>query len=217
MKNINIDELYCQLDKHLLLAQSYTEISDLFFIFKACRLKPFDFIFSDKTSKLILYRHWFDEFGNSLHITNSKKIKLTYNDISLDRTKIICTDLYYGLSLDKIARMSKVAYLSMGKDDDFNQTCGLITFLGIDNYLRTYSYLYGEWQQVSPLLLGLKHLKTLAQSRDTRAFRSFSIKENTALPCADLEQWVTFIPPSQAMMSLLNKKYDGIFSFLNKE
>jgi hypothetical protein len=54
-----------QFDKYILLAQGYSEIKELSFIIKACRFKPHDYIFKDKSNKLILYTEWFDEYGNS--------------------------------------------------------------------------------------------------------------------------------------------------------
>ena len=214
MKAISIDKLYYQLDKHILLAQSYTEIKELFFIIKSCRLKPYSYFFEEKNPKLILHKWWFDEFGNSLQITTGKKIKITYNHLSLDKSQIVCTDLYYGLSLDKVAKLSKLAYLYIGKDEDLYENCAIITFLGIDNYLRSYMYLYGEWQQVSPLLLGMKHLIALSQHRDIKFFKELRIKEKPPLPCVAEMQWLTFIPPNKALTSLLDKKYEGLFSFL---
>ena len=213
MKSISIDNLYYQLDKHILLAQAYTEINDLFFIIRACRLKPYIFL-QDKNTKLILHRHWVDEFGNSLHITNNKKLKLRYNDLSIDRDHIISTDLYYGLSLDKITKISKSAYLLVGEDEDLNETCAIVTFLGIDNYFRTYLYLYGEWQPISPLILGIKHLSVLVRGREFHYFKESSIKEKTPLPCRAPSQWLTSVPVNKALQTMLDKKYPGIFTFL---
>lgn len=216
MKSISIDKLYYWLDKHILLAQAYTEINDLFFIIKACRLKPYSY-FQDKSDKLILHKHWFDEFGNSLYISNKKKIKIVYNDLTISKEYIRYTDLYFGLSLDKVVKISKFAYLCVGVDEDLQEDCALITFLGLDNYLRTYLYLYGEWQQVSPLVLGLSHLKTLAQNRELRHFKELTIKEKTQLPCVAPRQWLTFNPPSKALVNMLEKKHPGLFAFFDSK
>ena len=78
MKSLSIDRLHYKLNKCILLAQAYTEIDDLYFIFKSCRLKPIDF-FKAKTYKTILYRTWIDEFNNSVNISNNKSIKIIYN------------------------------------------------------------------------------------------------------------------------------------------
>jgi len=208
MKSPSIDNFYTKLDKHILLAQSYTEVSELFFIVKACRLKPYPYVFEKRSEKIVLYRQWFDEFGNSLQITTKKRLQIIYNDLSLDRAALVCTDLYYGLSLDKIAKISKLAYLCLGKDEDLHQDCAVITFLGIDNYLRTYQFVYGEWQQVSPLTIGLRNLKIIAKNRDIKYFHQFDIKDNMPIPCTTSEQWLTFMPPSLNLIEELNQKYE---------
>lgn len=215
MKSPSLDAIYSQLDKHILLAQSYTEIKELFFIIRACRLKPYDYIFGEQHNKLILHRHWFDEFGNSFYITNNKRIKITYNDLMLDHNKIVCTDLYHGLSIDKVVKISKLAYVCTGKEEESYQDCALITFLGIDNYLRSYTLIEGEWQQVSPLTLGLKNLKVVGSNRDIHYFREFSIKENAPFPCVSPEAWLTFIPPSRVFTALIERRCEIMAPLFN--
>lgn len=213
----NIERLYAQIRRHILLAQSYTEINELTFIIKACRLKPHSHIFEGKTTKLVLHRWWFDEFGNSLKIIKNKRIRITCNDLSLNRDLIVCTDLYRGLSLERVAKTSKLVHLAAGRDDDYNENCFFITFLGIDNYLRSYMNLYGEWQQVSPLLLGMRSLKHLARHSDVKHFHEFSNKENSALPCALAREWISFMPASKEFLLKLEKSYDKTFSFLDNK
>lgn len=207
MRSPSIDSIYSNIDRHILLAQSYTEIKDLFFIIKSCRLKPNDYIWGSRQDKLILYRNWFDEFGNSILITANKRIKITLNDLSLERNKIVSTDLYFGLSLERVTKISKMSYICAGIDEDMLEECGIVTFLGIDNYLRSYMYLYGEWTVVSPLILGIKNLKTIAHNRDVKHFLNFSIKENMPIPCVSADQWLTFMPPSEQLVHSIDKKY----------
>jgi hypothetical protein len=214
MRSPSLERLYAQLNKHILLAQSYTEINELMFIIKACRLKPYSFIFEDRKTKLVLHKHWLDEFGNSLEIIKNKRIKITYNDLSIDRDKIICTDLYYGFSLEKLAKISTLVYICVGKEEETYHNCFFVTFLGMDNYLRTYIQLDGEWSQVSPLCLGMKNLKTIARNMDVKYFREFSIKENCPIPCASAKEWVSFMPPNRDFLQLMKKEYDDALSFL---
>jgi hypothetical protein len=216
MRSPSLERLYAQINKIILLAQSYTEVDDLAFIIRACRLKPYSYVFEERDNKITLHRWWFDEFGNSLKIVKNKRIKLVYNDLSLDRDKIVCTDLYHGFSMERLAKTSKLLHLCAGKDEDSLENCFFVTFLGIDNYLRSYMFLEDQWQQVSPLLLGMKQLKTIAKNRDIKYFREFSIKENLPLPCAHMKEWVTFMPASKDFLQLIRKEYDDTFSFLNK-
>jgi len=130
MKILSLDSFYKKIKRTVLLVEGYTEIKNLAFILTACRLKPIGL-----GSKLELHRHWVDEFGSSLKIIK-KKIQIVHNDLSIDREHLPCTDLYYGLSLERIVKMSKLSYLCYGQDED--EIYYIISFLGIDNYLRTY-------------------------------------------------------------------------------
>ena len=152
MRSPSLEFIHAKIEKSIKLIAAYTKNAELEFIIKACRLKPYDYIFKERKDKTILYDWWFDEFGNSL-ILNDKKISLIYNDLKLDKKKIVNTDLYFGLSLKKITKMSKLVYIIAGKDDDEYRDFYLITLLGIDDHLRSYLYMYDEWQQVSPLLM----------------------------------------------------------------
>lgn len=217
MRSPSLERLYIQLNKHILLVQSYTEVNELFFIIKACRLKPHSFVFQERNTKLVLYRYWFDEFGNSLRIIKNKKIRITYNDLALDKEQIVCTDLYYGLSIDKIAKMSKLVFISVMKEEETYQTQFFITFLGLDNYLRSYVNLDGQWLQVSPLCLGMRALKNIARNVDLKRFRELISKENAPLPCASARTWLSFMPPSGEFLQLMTKEYEQTLSFLNNK
>jgi hypothetical protein len=217
MKSPSLNSIYDKLKKHILLVESYTELKQLSFIIKACRLKPFSYFFEEKKSKLILYRWWFDEFGNSFKIVKNKQCKIIYNDLSLDLSKIACTDLYYGLSLEQIAKMSKLFFICAGKDEDTLNNVFLISFLGIDDYLRTFLYMYGEWQQVSSLYLGLGNLKAIGKNLDIKYFLKLNKKENIVLPCIQGEAWLTYLPANNDFLRTLEKQYDFNFSFLNHQ
>lgn len=202
------------IDKSIKLIASYAEISELHFIIKACRLKPYELVIKEKKRlrKVLLHRRWFDEFGNTL-IFEKKVPSLILNDIRMDRKKIVCTDLYYGLSIDCVAKMSNAVHLIAGKDEDLFQDCYLMTFLGIDRYLRSYLYWYGEWKQVSPLLMGWDNLMELAKNSSAIAyFRGLSLASETdianqsALPCVSTSAWLSFIPISEDFINILRKQ-----------
>lgn len=214
MRSPSIERLYAQLNKHILLAQAYTEISELNFIIKTCRLKPYNIILN-KNKELVLHRYWVDEFGNSLRIIKNKRIKITYNDLTLDKSQIVCTDLYYGLSIDKIAKMSKLMFFCSIKEEETYRTQSVVAFLGIDNFLRAYVNLDGEWLQVSPLCLGMKVLKNIARNMDLRYFLELIGKENAPLPCALSRAWLSFMPPSGEFLQLMTQEHDQVLSFLN--
>jgi len=210
MKSHSLEFFYGKINKLIELAQSYTENKHLGFIIRACRLKPYDYVFQEHSERMVLHRWWFDEYGNSLNIIKNKRIKLTYGDLRIDRSKLVSTDLYYGLSLDRVAKMSKLAYLCAGKDEDLYQDCYLLTFLGVDNYFRTYLYWYGEWQQVSPLVMGIKHIKLLADNADIKRFRQLTKSENLPIPCVSGQTYLSFLPPSKEFLAVISKQYEEL-------
>ena len=209
----NIDSIYVKLDQYIKLAEAYSEIEHLSFIIKACRIKPHKYVFGKVKYKLVLYDWWFDEYGNSLKITD-KKLKIIYNDLSLKRNKIVCTDLYYGLSISKVVKASKLMFMFAGKDEDMLEDCFMLSFLGIDNYLRTYCYLYGEWQQVSSLLLGYENLKIIARDKDIRKFKEIDIKNNMPIACISEKAWLTYLPASDEFLDTVAKQYDVVKAIL---
>lgn len=214
MKSPSIETLYASLDKHIKLAQSYSEIDNLAFIIKACRLKPADYM-EYRSEKIVLYRKWFDEFGNSFNIAKNKKIKIIYGDL-LNRSDI-CTDIYYGLSLSKISKMSKLLYLSIGKDEDTKDDFCNVTFLGLDNYLRSYLYMYDEWRQVSPLTIGMANLECIAKNLDVNYFQKLHKKENYVMPCCSPQAWLSFMPVSEQFIDVVRKECNYILPLFTKD
>jgi hypothetical protein len=216
MRSPSIDFFYAQIDSAVTLTESYTEIEGLAFIIKACRLKPYDYVFGKKSNNLTLHRWWFDEFGNSLKIIKPYRVKIINNDLHLDRKRIVCTDLYHNLDLNKVIKMSKLVYIAFGKDEDLYQDCCLLSFLGLDNYLRSYLYLYGEWQQVSPLLMGMGHLKFLATHADIKHHLKLGPKEGTPLPCASGQAWLSSLPASSDLLATWNKECEALQTIFRK-
>ena len=47
MKSPSLDRFYLQISKAILLAASFTEIEELSFIIKSCRLKPYDIFYKN--------------------------------------------------------------------------------------------------------------------------------------------------------------------------
>lgn len=215
MRSPSLERIHADLYKQIRLVQSYTEMEGMEFIIKACRLKPHDYVFEKRDERIILHKWWFDEFGNSLVIGKKRKVRIILNDLKLDRKRIVGTDLYYGLSLDKVAKMSKLCHLVAGKDEDLYEECYLLSFLGIDEHLRSYLYWYGEWQQVSPLIMGMKSLKLLADHKDVKYFHQIGKKENSAIPCISGETWLSYLPPSATFLSTIGKQHGVIKEIFN--
>lgn len=192
LSNYLAEEYFEKIKPEINLVSSYLEDSDIKDLFIKCRLKPYKYNYS-LNRKLILRRHWVDEFNNSL-IIDDKKIKIIENDLSLSEKDIKYTDLYYGLSINKILKISNLLYLSMGKDEDFNQDCCVLTFLGIDNYLRTFTFYNGKLERKSPLCLGFKNLKKIIDNIDIKIYSKLIKKETIIYPCSQWDEWVISLP-----------------------
>lgn len=215
MRSPSIEFFHAKIEKFIRVVQSYTDNNAMEFIIKACRLKPYSYVFKERDKNVVLHRWWFDEFGNSLNIVK-KRIDIIYNDLRIDKKKIVSTDMYYGLSIDKVVKISKLAYICLGKDEDLFQDCCLLSLLGVDNHLRCYLYWYGEWQQVSPLLMGMKHLKLLASSIDVKYFRQLNNYQNTTIPCISSQTCLTYLPVSKDFLDIINKQYELLLPIFGK-
>ncbi len=214
MKSISIENLYNKIDKKILLVESYTEYKDLSFIIKMSRLKPSSLLVDNKLS-LTLDKKWYDEFGNSLNLIKNKKFKIIEDDLSIDRAKIVCSDLYDNLPIHKIAKVSKLVYFLSGKDEDFQEDYLIIAFLGIDNYLRVY-YLYaGQLAMCSPLNLGMKVLKSIVENRDLKLYLELNNKDVVLFPCANQKSWVSFWPASKQLLEIISKENELFSQLLN--
>jgi hypothetical protein len=190
--NYLAEEYYQKINSEVNLVSSYLEDKSIKDIFIKCRLKPYQYN-TQFGRKLTLRRHWVDEFGNSLLI-EGKEIKIIENNLSIDEKEVKNTDLYYGLNIEKIFRISKLAHLYYGKDEDASQDCLAITFLGIDNYLRTFCWYQFEWQRFSPLSLGIKNLKKIIESQDIKIFKEINGDDRVIYPCAKKEEWILSLP-----------------------
>lgn len=210
MKSISIENLYNKIHRKILLAESYTEYGDLSFIIKACRLKP-----SDNSISLTLDRKWFDEYGNTLNIVKNKRFKIIENDLSIDKSQLICTDLYDGLPIHKIAKVSKLVYVLTGKDEDFQEEHLIIAFLGIDNYIRVYYIYGGQMAMCSPLNLGMKVLKSIAENKDIRYFTELNNKDLVLFPCTNQRSWISFYPASNKFLETISKESELFSQLLN--
>lgn len=210
MRSRNIEILHIGLRKHILLVKGYTEIKEIEFIIKACRLKP-EYTRYKSSNKLELYRWWIDEYGNSLKVLSNKKVEIRYNDLELDRSKIVSTDLYYGLSISKVVLMSKLAYIYIAERE--GERWHMISLYGIDNYLRTYIYDEG-WKQVSSLCLGLKNLKRMNNNKDIQRMISFNIRDETYIKNGGGRGYIIGLPIKDGIYEEFSRDNGEMYYFL---
>jgi hypothetical protein len=207
MKTLGIDAFYHKINKHILLAESYTEIKNLSFIIKSCRLKP-SYILKTNDYELKLHTDWQDEFCNCLNIIN-KKIKINYNQVMYKNN--VTTDLYYGLSLRKIYLFSKLIFYYVGKDIETRDNFLFISMLGIDNFWRTYYVQNNELFNCSPLFMGTRLLRKISNNLDVKYFKSIAVKDKILISCTDVKAWLSFCPIHKNFLSEV-KKYNEFAS-----
>lgn len=199
---ISLKTFQLKYNKHMKLVAAFTGNKKIHSILKMCRLKPYEFLFS-KERENKLYSKWVDEFGSSLNL-NKKDFIIINNDLSIDNSKILCTDYYYGLPIETIIKMSNILYFIYGEDDVTGEQYYFIALVGVDGYLRCFLYEDG-WTQVSPLSMGLRHLNHIADSLDETFYKKFVNKDNLPFPCVNGEAWLTYLPAGEAFYRKINK------------
>jgi hypothetical protein len=85
--------------------------------------------------------------------------------------------------------------------------------MGIDGFLRTYCYIYGDWFKIPSLYLGFKVLQEIYFNSDIKYFTINKIK-NTVYPCQEAKQILTFLPPSKDFINVINL-CNNIFDVFN--
>lgn len=211
-----IDNLFSKIDKKIALSESYTEINNLAKITKFCRLKPFSI---QKSNKLYLQleRKWIDEFGNSLNIIN-KSIKINIGDLEVDRSKLTTTDMYYGLSINKIHKISKLLFIFAGKDEDFNKDHIILSYLGIDDFLRTFYVYDSELKQCSPLEIGFNNLMFIADNINISDFVELPSDSNIImLPCSEQRSWLSSLPLGNNFLDEISQYTDTFLKLFQGE
>ena len=203
--NVSLEEFYKKLYKSIRYIAAYLEDKQLIFLIKGCRMKPCSIMYDSFNYKRKLHMNWFDEFGSSIEVRKNKSVCAKLNDLTLDRSKIINTDLYSNLNIKEIARMSKFVFLAVGKDDIGNG-CHWIIFLGKDNYFRTYMYLEGEWMKASTLNLGVKTIKRIILYAGKNKTLRFIIDKDIAGPCQIEESWLSCWPPKDDLIAEMSSE-----------
>jgi hypothetical protein len=156
IKNTDIETLYNKIDGRINLIGSYIGDPELLpKIIKSCRLKPYSIFSGNHQSKTVFEHHWVDEFGNSLKIED-KTLKIVMNDIQINKNTKISTDLFFGYSIDRVAKNSKCVLVING--EFFDEPCYCAVFYGKDEFLRSFFW-YKELTKISPLLLGINTLR----------------------------------------------------------
>lgn len=214
MTSINIERFYDTFEKHVILTSAYTDKKHLGSILMMCRMKPYDIIFGSFTKKVILYRRWIDEYGNSLKIQKDKKVMVRLNDLTIDKSKITQTDLYGQVSMEQTARISKLVYFLNGRDEDQHGQHTVLSFLGIDNFLRTFVFIFGEWRRYPSIFLGMQALTDIATNSDVKYYKELKGKKAIIYPCDVQKSWISYWP-CKDFVSILRDQNESVLSLLN--
>lgn len=200
--NYSLQEYYDIFNKFILLAQSYSEIPELSFIIKSCRFKSN--ININTLTKFSVHKKWIDEYSNSINIFK-KKITIDFNNISIDKIYLLDSDLYSGLHLKNVIKISTLCFMILGKDDDLDKNCCLLSFFGIDKFFRTFLLLHNEWQKVSPILMGISNLKKIYNNLDIKTYIEIINKENI-LPCKQVKSWLCYLPVNEDFTKIVENE-----------
>jgi hypothetical protein len=218
MKNnsyvINLDHYYLDIEDKILAVAAYTENKNAEQILKICRFKPYP-IQPKRSLHKSLYRYWVDEYSNSIEIKN-KRLNITLNDLKINKKNIISTDIYKGLDISKIYKISKLMYIFKGTELDFKTNHYILSFMGIDNYLRTYSYCYDEWSQIPSIYLGINVLNSIIDNLDIQFFKNFNFKNKIIFECDNQQAILGKIPISKFFNDELRNEYNFILNTLSK-
>lgn len=210
MRAPTIEQYYADIKKAIKFVGGYTENKKYEFLIKMCRLKPYDY---DK--KNTCYYKWCDEWGNSLNFLSSKNIKIIFNDLTIDPLTI-STDLYEGLDLKKIIKISNIAFYSAGFDQETNQKIRVLSLLGVDDFLRTFVNYDNEWKIYPSLYLGIEALLFIVKRKRTNKHFLFRRQDHIIYPCVKRQAGITNLPASKEFLDMLQQQ-DNILSELIME
>jgi len=123
--------------------------------------------------------------------------------LSINKAKIINTDLYSKLSIEKISKISKLIFLLHGKEEDFETDHFIVAFLGIDNILRAFCFIYGEWFSVAPLAIGYTFLRLIAKNASCKEMKVFKNKKDAVYPCKKQISFLSYWPHNDEMLNII--------------
>ncbi len=205
----NLIQFYNKIKKHIAFASINMNDASIDFIIKCCRLKPYNLLFNKSKFSYSFYieNKWIDEFGNSIYFTKNKKIKVKINDLQIDKSQLINTDMFFAQSIKTTAKNSKIVCVVIGKDEDTNSEYYQLLFLGNDNFLRGYYYIYGRWHRnISPLEFGIKTIRYMAVNLNIKTFAKLPKIIKPIFACSKYDVYIGALPAQKTFANLINRK-----------
>jgi hypothetical protein len=165
--------------------EKFTGINKLTDMFLACNIRP-------SIKKNGFQYHWRDDYNNTIEVVK-KKLKVTYNDINISADP---KDQYLHLPIEKVSRISEIVYFL-----ELNNTY-IISFLGIDNILRTFIK-ENTWERIPSLMLGLDAIKDIIEYNDIISFIKLE-PHNGYFPFENGKAWISCNPIPDDLIQDLN-------------
>lgn len=195
MRTIGLDQFYKRIEKRIALFGGYTEYPLIKEVIKSCRLKPLS-VYSNsfRMRDVILEREWVDEFGDKSVglFRKAPVVKECSRAIPL-----ISTDIFQNEKPRFIVDHSKYAYIGKyGKSSDFT-----LLLMGLDNYVRCYTYKDRVFSISSPLNAGLKVLYSFVSNKLDFPMRKLTVKSEIE----EMQKMSWFLINLPANKKLINK------------
>lgn len=154
--------------------EAFFEIKNLKKIIEYC-----DLYITHKKNKYLPAKKWNDAFHNQVILS---KQNFQVNEFVTDQeNNFISYDLYIGLDLNEILKITKTVMLVIGITEFNNINCYL-NCLCFDKKIRSYYLNDNEWMKVSPLHLGYELLNELIINEDTITYNVINYEHQILIP-----------------------------------
>ena len=179
------------------------------FLIKSCRLKPYNYYFNNSKNKIVLHRKWFDEYGNSFFL-NLKDVEILFGDVQMIGKNQALSDIYEGLGILQVKKISKLCCLL--ELTILENKVIYVSFLGIDDYLRTF-VINESVEKISSLYLGSSIIEQIYSNLDLKYFKTMKIKKSMLpMHASSARGWISFMPMHSDFKKIINDNFEQISS-----
>lgn len=187
MSSNSLDQLHEKIKDKIHAVGSFKENKFYSWLIKSCQLRPFSY----RKQNVSLEKKWFDSNNNILDLT--EKPTIIFGSLEISYSEEI--DLYKNSSFHELYIGAKLIFILEGKDEDLNMDHFVISFLGKDDKLRTFVYIYNNlYRKFTSLELGLEILKIIYVNRNIKNWISVPNIKNPPWPCKEHGAWLSCFP-----------------------
>jgi hypothetical protein len=166
------------------LTASYLEDKTVAEIIMYCNLEPKRersyFEFKPNSS-------WVDSYGCQIYLKKNKK-EVLFTNINL----INNYDIYAGLNLDQLLKITDKICIVKGIDEDFNKEFVYYNCLCVDKKIRSYLVYNEKIYKTSPLYLGYEALYEFIKNKNI--IHWYSKESNIFIPCLNQKIYYSCYP-----------------------